>query len=112
MRHRRGPSQDIDSLENIGYAMGDAEDWLNEEEPRLYDLLDKLEAGKMTFAAARFAISLDFRAPRQEMNNWRKWWGWNADKTGLPYLDESLKQSVLKFPGIRVVLPLPGQEPA
>lgn len=106
VRHKKGPQADIETLENIGYALGEARDFLDREEVRLLDLLDALEAGKITFIAARLAVRLDFHGPRKDLNSWEKWWGWRAEGSDFPYLHSSLKQDTLPFPSIRLVLPL------
>lgn len=106
MRRKREEAMEFEELENIGYAMGEARDFLVRHERNLLDILDKLEQGKITFIAARLALGLDIRRAMEDMNDWEKWWGWSAAKAGLPYVRKELTlQPVIPLSRIEVKLP-------
>jgi hypothetical protein len=91
MRHTKDKQVDIEEQENFGYAVGEARDYLDRAELEMLDILSKVEEGRLSFVAARFAIRLHYRAPRKDLEDWRKWWGWRATERQMPYLHDSVK---------------------
>jgi hypothetical protein len=108
-RRPKGPQMDIEDRENMGFAMGDARDWLDRSVVDITDWLEDVRTGELTFDELRGRITARFREGQQEMDNWHKWWGWRAQESGFPYLGEEF-QEPLTFPLIRLVLPLPNPE--
>lgn len=106
MQRRRGPRADIEDRENFGYALGEARDFLDQQEEKVLDLLDAVEAGRLTFIAARLAVRMDFVGPRKDLDDWQRWWGWRAKESDFPYLNENLERQILELPSIRLVVPL------
>jgi hypothetical protein len=91
----------VEVVEEILFVLGDAKDWLIRKEQAMQDLLDKLEAGRLTFVAARLAVCLDYSEGHKNLHQCESRLGVAAQKADFPYLNETLK-----FPSIRLVLPL------
>jgi hypothetical protein len=86
-------------VEDAGMMLGDARDFLERFQSRLGDVLQDLEDGKMTFIAARLALSLDFRAAHKDLDDWQARWASDAQEAGFPYIHPTLT--------LRIVAPLP-----
>jgi hypothetical protein len=97
----------VETVEDALFMLGDAKDWLIRKETAILDLLESVEAGKTTFTAARLAVALDFSEGHKNLNEWEQRLASAAQRAEFPYLNETLK-----FPHIRLVLPLPPEQPA
>jgi len=102
LQRKTGERMDFEEKENMGYAMGEAEDWLDRSVVDITDWITDVQRGKLTFDDLRGRILVRFREGQKEMNDWRNWWGWTAREAGLPYVRDELT-----IPMIRLIAPLP-----
>lgn len=107
MRRKKVSEFNTEVVEDILFVLGDARDWLIRKERAMQDILDALEEERMTFTAARLAVCLDYSEGHKNLHQCEDRLAGAAAKADFPYLHDSLRQDTLKFPGFRIVAPLP-----
>jgi len=84
--------EEINSVvENFGYAIGEAEDFIKREEDHLCDLIEKVAFGDLSSSEAKREVHLVFSAARRDVGEWKKLRATKAVEVEYPYLHPSLK---------------------
>jgi hypothetical protein len=91
MRHIKVLSGLNQAIEDFGYALGEAEDFIHREEPNFCDLIDAVAFGKMSSTEARHIVHQAFAQARKDVGQWRRLRADAAEEGGFPYLHDSLK---------------------
>ena len=105
MRHPRVLSGLNAAIEDFGFALGEAQDFIEREELNFCDLVDDVAFGKLSSREAKQRIHLAFDQARRDVGQWRRLRADAAEEGGFPYLHESLRVG-------RVVVDLPIPEGA
>lgn len=75
-------------VEDFGYAIGEAEDFINREEPHVCDLIDAVAFGKMSSREAKYEWRMVCTKARRDIGEWRGIRVADATQVGFPYLPE------------------------
>ena len=79
------------AIEDFGYALGEARDFIEREEPHICDLIDDVAFGKLASSEAKFIVLEIFSRARKDWGEWNELRARVATENGFPYLHESLK---------------------
>jgi hypothetical protein len=93
-------------VENFGYALGDAEDFIDRNEADFCDLIDKVAFGRLSSSEAKRVVREAFMGARRDLNQWKTMRATAARKYGYSHLHESLA-FMETVPVGRVVIRLP-----
>ena len=91
MRHIKVLSGLNQAIEDFGFALGEAQDFIDREEPNFCDLIDDVAFGKLSSSEAKARIHLAFDQARRDVGQWTRLRADAAEEGGFPYLHESLR---------------------
>ncbi len=91
MRHIKVLSGLNQAIEDWGYALGEAQDFIEREEPHFCDLIDDVALGKLSSREARAIVHDLFAKARMDVGEWKGLRAVAATDGGFPYLHDSLK---------------------
>ena len=90
-----------ESVEEFGFALGEAEDFLDRVEPMVYDLITNLVSGRIQPADARRKVWQEFTNARADLMRWRNQRGVMAFEYKYKHLN------VEQYPFVRIMAELP-----
>ena len=79
------------AIEDWGYALGEARDFIDREEPNLADLIDDVACGRLASSEAKMRIHEMFARARRDVGEWTALRADAAEGGGFPYPHPSLK---------------------
>jgi len=91
VRHPRVLSGLNQAIEDWGYALGEARDFIDREEPNLADLIDDVAFGRVASSEAKMRVHEMFAKARRDVGEWTALRADAAEGGGFPYLHPSLK---------------------
>lgn len=94
------------AVEEFGYAIGEAADFIDREEPNFCDLIDGVAFGQVSSSEAKCKVHEIFAKARKDVQEWQGLRASVARENGHPYLHESLRTTE-SMPFLRVVAFLP-----
>ena len=94
-----------ESIEEFGFALGEAEDFCDRVEPLMYDLISGIVQGRISPADARRKVWEEFTNARADIVRWRNQRGVMAFEYKYKHLD------VESFPFVRIMAELPTDRP-
>lgn len=80
------------TVEDILFALGECQDFIVREPSRLYGLIEQVDEGKLSAAAAKLAVRDIFTAAQKELGDWRAILADDAKRLGFPHLHPGLAQ--------------------
>lgn len=87
--------------EEWGFALGEAEDFIDRVEPQMCDLIHAVAAGQVSPTAAWLAVRAEFQNARRELERWRSVRAAAAWEYKYRHLDKK------QLPFFRIVAELP-----
>lgn len=90
-----------ESVEEFGFALGEAEDFLDRVEPMVYDLISGLVQGRIQPVDARRRVWEEFTNARADLLRWRNQRGVMAFEYKYKHLN------VEQYPFVRIMAELP-----
>jgi hypothetical protein len=91
MRHIKVLSGLNQAIEDFGYAFGEAQDFIDREDPHLCDLIDDVAFGRLSSNEAKRVVHEVFAKARRDVGEWSTLRADVATDGGFPYLHPSLK---------------------
>lgn len=111
-RHIRVLDGAYGMVEDMLYSIGDAEDFVNREQPNFCEYVDRVAMGEMSASEAKRRINDAFANAMRQVREARELVAANGRRMGFSHLYESPHEEPIPLPmGYRVVAELP-QEPA
>lgn len=78
-------------VENFGYAIGEAEDFIKREEDHFCDLIEKVAFGDLSSSEAKMEVHGVFARARRDVAEWKSLRATKAAEVDYPYLHSSLR---------------------
>jgi hypothetical protein len=107
VRHVRVIEGINEVIESFGYAVGDAEDFIDRERMHMHDLIDGVADGKLSAIGAKREVDLAFSNAAKQIEEARLLLANGARRAGFTHLHPSLVELVTEqYPTARLVVPL------